>query len=483
MLDSPARVWERAGEVFLSPPEPCRPFIEKLRSHCPGARYTSVAWTVPVAHGQMAVEVLRAFFPVVQDNRPDAPPAPALDEGQAPDPFARLDLVPVLTPKRSALLAVHTGRYDDRAKVAEVALLAPEVLQTLGVAEGLEGRWIVSYVAARFWQELRNGFDQVVSGEPQADGALRECLDPDMLRAYWLETRQRACGIAPERTGERWFPPHSTLPVWVAALIACLEGPPFTPHEATQVLVRTLSRWPLRLPAPLHRLEHRNASHWPLSLCVLPEKLSRDGNDALLHVSAVGGVSKNRALWAAILDGRREKLSIRAAHQRFYPRRVEGRNQYLTDWNDEPLPASGLSHLALTHRTAFEPELGEAFLHLAGNDLGGAPDLLLFAQQLSRGISVPFDLAWAAELWHYGTNPDDSETPLIAPLPSIGCQGYWVLADEPRWTRIIIAVQRGIAPSALADDELVLTEVGTPARLDDVVEQAGEGDDTGDEIE
>jgi hypothetical protein len=26
MLDSTARVWERAGEVIISPPEPCRPF-------------------------------------------------------------------------------------------------------------------------------------------------------------------------------------------------------------------------------------------------------------------------------------------------------------------------------------------------------------------------------------------------------------------------------------------------------------------------
>jgi hypothetical protein len=163
---------------------------------------------------------------------------------------------------------------------------------------------------------------------------------------------------------------------------------------------------------------------------------------------------------------------------------MEGRQQYAGDWNDQPLHASGLSHLALTHRSAFEPELGQAFLHLAGNDQSGAPDLPLFAQQLSRAISVPFDLAWAPQLWGYGTNPDDSETALITPLPSTGCQGYWVLADEPRWTRLIVAVQQGVAPSSLRDDDLVITEIGAALRIEEVVEQAGEGgDDTDDDEE
>ncbi|MEN9936222.1 MAG: hypothetical protein RLZZ387_2801 [Chloroflexota bacterium] len=483
MLDSPARVWERAGEVLLSPPEPCRPFIDALRARCPGARYSSIAWMVPQAHGTTAVDLLRTFFPVVQDSRPNAAPAPAFDDGVPVSAFARLDLVPVLTPVAPALLAFHNDRHEARSRFSEVAAVVPDIPASLGLAEGLEGRWMHAYAAARFWQELHDGFSQVVQSEVQPDGSLCEHLDPEAIRTYWLTTRERLYGVPPELLGQRWFPPQSTLPIWVAALLACVEGSPFMLDETTNAAIRTLPPWPLRRPAALHRLDLKDAAHWPVSLCVLPDKLSRDGNEALLHLSAVNGVSKNKALWAAILDGRREQIPVRAGRQRYYPRRVEGRNQYVSDWNDEPLPASGLSHLALTHRTAFEPELGQAFLHLAGNDLAGAPDLPLFAQQLSRSISVPFNLAWAAQLWSYGTNPDDSETALITPLPSLGCQGYWVLADEPRWTRLIIAVQRGMSPSALSEDDLVVTEVGASTRIDEVVEQAGEGGDDDDESE
>jgi hypothetical protein len=238
----------------------------------------------------------------------------------------------------------------------------------------------------------------------------------------------------------------------------------------------------MRRTMDIHRLDLHDAAHWPISVCVLPGRQSPDGNDMLLHLSSVNGVSKNRALWAAILDGRREQISVRAGGLRSYPRRMEGRAQYLTDWNDQPLHTSGLSHLAMTHRSAFEPELGQAFLHLAGNDASGAPDLPLFVQQLSRAISVPFDLAWAPQLWAYGVNPDDSETALITPLPSTGCQGYWVLADESRWTRLIVAVQQGVAPEALRDDALVITEVGATSAIAEVIEQAGEGgDDTDDD--
>jgi hypothetical protein len=227
----------------------------------------------------------------------------------------------------------------------------------------------------------------------------------------------------------------------------------------------------------LHRLDLKEAAHWPLSVCVLPARQSPDGNDILLHLSSVNGVSKNRALWAAILDGRREQIPLRTGDRRHYARRAEGRHQYVTDWNDEPLASSGLSHLALTHRSAFEPELGQAFLHLAGNDLTGAPDLPLFAQQLSRAISLPFDLAWAPELWRYGLADAADELPLITPLPSSGCQGYWVRADEARWTRLIIAIQRGLAPDQLSDADLAITEIGAAGNaIADVVEHGGEAD-------
>lgn len=36
-------------------------------------------------------------------------------------------------------------------------------------------------------------------------------------------------------------------------------------------------------------------------------------------------------------------------------------------------------------------------------------------------------------------------------------------------------MQQGIAPSSLRDDDLVITEIGAALRIDEVVEQAGEG--------
>lgn len=477
MLDSIASVWERVGEVVISPPEPCRPFIDVMKSRCRSARSTTVGWVISPADAQTAVNLLYVHFPVVHDGRTGAPPAPRFEDGVAPDLFTRLDLVPILKPIAPAFRPISNDRHDARAELAEVAAQSPEVPAILGFAEGLEGRWITAYAAQRFWHELLSGFGQVVCGEVQADGTLREQIDPESLRQYWLTIREQICGTPPERIGERWYPRQSGLPVWVAALLACADGPPFTFDSDTHTLTRTLSPWPSRLRDQLHRLDLKDAAHWPISVCVLPGSQSRDGNDALLHLSSVNGVSKNRALWAAILDGRREHISVHAGGQRHYPRRVDGRNQYVADWNDEPLTSSGLSHLALTHRSAFEPDLGQDFLHLAGNDLSGAPDLQLFVQQLSRSISVPFDLAWAAQLWAYGTNPDDSETPLITPLPSTGCRGYWVLADEACWTRLIVAIQRGVVPAALHDEDLVIAEIGAPTRIAEVIELAGEGSD------
>jgi hypothetical protein len=483
MLDSTARVWERAGEVIISPPEPCRPFIDQIKARCCSARYSSLGWAVSLADAAIAIDLLHTYFPVVQDTRQGTPPAPIFADGFASDLFTRLDLIPILAPIAPAFRAISNDRHAARTHLIQLSDKGPEAPMILGFAEGLDGHWMAAYAAQRFWQELLSSIGQMISGVVQADGRLREQIDPETLRQYWLTTRERICGTPPERTGQRWFPPQATLPIWVAALLACIEGPPFALESDRSMLrlYRMLSPWPLRIRDDLHRLDLKDAAHWPISVCVLPGRQSRDGNDALLHLSSVNGISKNRALWAAVLDGRREQIPVRTGYQRHYPRRVDGRNQYVADWNDEPLPTSGLSHLALTHRSAFEPELGQSFLHLAGNDASGTPDLPLFAQQLSRALSVPFNLTWAAQLWAYGTNPDDSETTLITPLPSTGCQGYWVLADEPRWTRLIVAIQRGVAPGSLSDAHLTIIEVGATSAIADVIEQAGEGGEESDE--
>ncbi|PDW00936.1 hypothetical protein [Candidatus Chloroploca asiatica] len=479
MFDTTARVWERAGEVIVAPPVPVRPFIDTLKTRCRSARASSFGWVIPADDAETAVALLRAHFPVVQDARQVAPQPPPFVDGGCDDPFRRLDLIAVLTPAAPALRAIYHDRHEARAAFAQLAAYDPTLPAQLGLAESLENQWVIAYAAQRFWHELLSGLAQLVHGVVLADGTVRETITAPDLMEYWHRTRRQICGAVPEHTGQRWYPTVATLPIWIAGLLACLEGPAFTLDESTATVFRHLPPWPLRLPSELFRLEVKDAVHWPVSVCVLPGSQVGDGQDVLLHLSAVGGLSKNRALWAAILDGRREPLAVRIGKQRHAPRRIEGRRPYVSDWNDQPLHASGLSHLALTHRSAFEPALGQAFVHLAGNDAAGAPDLVQFAQQLSRAISLPFDLAWAAQLWAYGTNPDDTETALITPLPSIGCQGYWVLADEPRWMRLIIAVQHGVAPEDLRDDDLMITDIGAALRLDDVIEQAGEGGDEG----
>lgn len=481
LLDRIAQVWQRGSAVVIAPPVPIRRFIDALQARCPSASNTSIGWAVAPADADTAVALLYDHFPVVQDSRVPAPPPPSFVDGHADDPFARGDLVPLLAPLAPALRAIGDNRHDARAALAQVAAYDPDVPACLGFADSLEGGWVTSYVAQRFWYALLTDAGQVACGAVQPDGTLREWITAGAITAFWHRTRLAICGQVPEQRGQCWYPPAHTLPIWVAGLLACLDGPAFALDAASHALVRQLPPWPMRLRSELHRLDLKDAAHWPISICVLPGRQSRDGSDALLHLSSVNGVSKNRALWAAVLDGRREPIPVRTGAQRHYPRRVEGRRQYVADWNDEPLPASGLSHLALTHRSAFEPEPGHAFVHLAGNDLSGAPDLPLFAQQLSRAISVPFDLSWAEQLWAYGLEPGDSAIPLITPLPSVGCQGYWVLADEPRWTRLIVAVQQGVNPGSLRDDDLVVTEVGAPPRIDAVLEQAGEGGDDDDE--
>jgi len=435
-----------------------------------------MGWIIPTPLADCAVDLLRTHFPVVHDSRPNAPPPPLFVDGPAADPLARLDLVPILRPAAPALRALHYERHPARATFTQIADYDPGLLAGLGLAESLDERWVIAYAAERFWQELLRNLEAVVTANVQADGSLCEQLAADDLRTFWLATRERCGGPPPEYRGERWYPAQSTLPLWVAALLACLDDPPFVQHHQDACLARTLPAWPLRRSPELHRLDLKEAAHWPLSVCVLPARQSPDVNDILLHLSSVNGVSKNRALWAAVLDGRREQIPLRAGDRRHYARRAEGRNQYVTDWNDEPLASSGLSHLVLTHRSAFEPELGQAFLHLAGNDLTGAPDLPLFAQQFSRAISLPFDLAWAPELWRYAIADAADELPLITPLLSSGCQGYWVRADEARWTRLIIAIQRGLTPDQLSDADLAITEIGATSAIAEVMEQGNEDD-------
>lgn len=158
------------------------------------------------ADADRAVALLRAHFPVVQDARRIAPQTPPFVDGRCDDPFSRLDLIPVFAPAAPAFRAISNDRHESRAAFAQIAAYDSAIPAQLGLAESLEERWVVAYAAQRFWNELLSSVAQVVRGEVQADGALREMIAAADVVDYWQRTRRQICGTAPEHTGQRWYP-------------------------------------------------------------------------------------------------------------------------------------------------------------------------------------------------------------------------------------------------------------------------------------
>lgn len=206
MFDTTARVWERAGDVIVAPPVPVRPFIDTLKTRCRSARYSNLGWVIPADDADTAVALLRAHFPVVQDARRVARQPPPFVDGRCDDPFSRLDLIPVFAPAAPAFRAIFNDRHESRAAFAQIAAYDSAIPAQLGLAESLEERWVVAYAAQRFWNELLSSVAQVVRGEVQADGALREMIAAADVVDYWQRTRRQICGTAPEHTGQRWYP-------------------------------------------------------------------------------------------------------------------------------------------------------------------------------------------------------------------------------------------------------------------------------------
>lgn len=400
-----------------------------------------------------------------------APLFPASDSHPA---FGRLDLIARLAPVAPALRDPYYDWRPARAAFADLAAYDQAAVVALGVTRGAYGPpWQISYDAKRFWKALTGDVARIVRAEPLPDGGVREWIAADDAAAYWRAVRCAIFGdSSPSSAAQGWRPADADLPVWLAAMAACLPpGGPAWRCVAPDRLERTLPPWPLRRSDGVLRIEVREDVQHLVSVCVLPGRLAPDGKDTLLHLSAVGPSAKLRALWAAVLNRRREPLSIRIDGDWWNPRRADGRNQYVTHWNDQPLPASGLAHLALTHCSAFAPTFGAPFLHLVGNDLERLPDLPRFAQQLERAISLPFDPAWAVMLWQMGRMTAPGETdPLIVPLPSLGCGGSWVQADDARWLRRMVAIQRGCDLAAVTTADLAVSEIGVATPMVEVIE-------------
>lgn len=475
--------------VRIATPLPVTPFLAAVKQRCPSARWDGVSWKVSPHEAPEAVALVYDYFATVRDERAAAQRPAFDDSAPAPDGAAIEATRQALEPAASPLCMLAHGRtFGWHTYVSPLGPLSEqrsELLLRLGIIplyRVWRGYDLVS-PALRFWTDLWERRAELVQQTELPDGSIRETLAPATALAAWESIRRRTCGEPPATCGERWYPPRSWAVTWLAAMIVCINAEsgarPFVYDAATGVFTRTLPRWPLRIPATtVQRTEVRDVVHPIVSAVILPGQYTEDGKDGLLHLSAVGHAAKLRALWAAILHGKREPVRVIAHGRQWYGHRLPGRAQYVTDWNETPLPQSGYAHLSLTHRSAFEPELGQSFLHLSGNDLHAQPDLALFAQQLGRAISLPFDPAWAEQLWRYGLVPESGERdPLIRKLPSIGCTGYWVHADERRWTRMIVAIQRGISPNDLLHRDIAITEVGLAAHVDGIVEYGGEGDD------
>lgn len=478
----------RTSVLRIMPPIPVTPFITAMKAACPAARWNGTAWVVPAAEAASALALVYAYFAVVR-NETTLPVPPFCDDPAVTDPSQITAWMELLTPALPALHALLDGNtisyHAALPQLEHLAATEPTLLLRLGVIPLYRSYlpFEIGAPARRFWIQLWRDRAAFVESESLPDGSIRETIRLAAAHAVWGRMRQQVLGAPPAQQGSGWYPPQAWAPVWIAALLASINAAsgtrPFTFDPAAGAFTRLLPPWPLRVPAStVMRTEVREIVHAIVSAAVLPGHAHPDGKDLILHLSAVGHLARLRALWAAFMHGKREGFKLLLDRQIWTAYRAEGRNQYVVDWNDAPLTQSGYAHLAITHRSLVAPQLGESFFHLTGNDFHPAPDLALFAQQLNRAISIPFDEAWVPVLWRFGRIPEAGERePLIRVLPSVGCTGYWVDADERRWRRLILAAQQGRHPDAIRLDDVPVTEVGLRTEaVAGLVEYAGEGD-------
>jgi hypothetical protein len=483
-MERPLEIRQRGDEVYIDTPYANQSFIDAIKQRFAG-RYTYGRWCVAARHGDEILDLARAHFPAISDLRPDAALPPAFADGTL-DVFAHLDLIPRIAPWHAPLLDIFSEWHPERDKLGGLREAAPEAFSALGffavyAAEPVP-KWRQPEPAKQFWSALLAALPSAVVGTVHEDGTATEQLTRAGLESLWLRVREETLGPVPERAFERWYPPRASAGHWIAALLGCVAGPAFTRHpDATDVvLTRTLPAWPVRMAtsSPAY-VDVRGVVQSIISWCARPGPDAGEPVAVLLHISGVGLYTKLRALWARLMDAKREIIALpESPSSRLTVRRAEGRNVYHTDWNDQPLPKSGLAHISITHTSASVPQTGQGFVHLAGNDLAGAPDLQLFFRQLDWALTLPLRPEWAGRLWLYGQRVrQPNGKPLIERLPSFGCAGYWVEADELRWTRIAVALTRGQNPEDLVDEDLPITQVGVAQALPvDLVEEAAEED-------
>ena len=260
--------------------------------------------------------------------------------------------------------------------------------------------------------------------------------------------------------------PLSTLQkaIWTAIIVHGLSSPdaPWSINQNGDVerVLRTDN--PLRGRAhtmkPLAmELPYGDSVH-VVAWCMVPEAVqtAEDARDSLGFLTVVGSAKKNRAAWAVLVDGKSHRLrlpqkpfdalSILGRNTKaFYgservtttnAQRFLGNQQYGVFNNDTPLPISQGATTAIIYRPSIYPRPSVDFLHVTGMD--EKPNLALFWKQLDIACPLPLRAEWVQQLWELGINHQ-----AILPVPSWGCQGYWVHTDTSKWSRIIRIILTG----------------------------------------
>lgn len=292
MLDSPVSIWNYTHTIQIVVPILRAGFSAELCARCPSTTIHATSMSVANHEAEVAVALLRHYYPVIRDERTKRPAPPAFVDGVGDHPFMRLDLVPLLAPLVPALpilFNTHQSLAPIKAVLNALDVAAPEVLAALGLARDHAGEWQRTVAALHFIQRLLVSSGEVIHATAQPAGTLRETMTAADLSAYWLRIRVVTFGPAPTHQGMCWYPLGATLPIWIAMLVACLDQPTFTRDETSNTISRVLPAWPLRRREAITRLDLNALAHWPISACVLPNE--QDG-DQLLHLSSVNGVSK-----------------------------------------------------------------------------------------------------------------------------------------------------------------------------------------------
>lgn len=303
--------------------------------------------------------------------------------------------------------------------------------------------WQLTYPFNTFWQRLRSGLRAVLTRTAHPDGTLTEHLTATAAQTVWEQARASAWTAndrmlavsGTERTAPR--PEDAHAPLHVATALAAFGGILWTVSANGTAAERLLPAQPLRHVPPggaQPRLgELKNKLLFPcVGWAYLPAHttLNEASEHALVYLSAVGPHKKLKAVWAALMDTKRDLLALPSTErgqQLVRARRPEGKGVFDVFWNEEPLPASGLAHLVIQHRSMLHPRPGQPFLHLTGDD--GLPNLALVARQLDAASTYPIQPHWVGKLWDAGV-----EHQLITALPSYGCAAYWVnVHDEAAW--------------------------------------------------